>query len=146
MAVALKGQRKFFLIDETGNLFNPINYKKDFIRQLPTLAGIPSNLFSKGGIVGFSAVSGLLSFLKSNAPDLLQHAQYISLKHFDPYLESKWQVVDICLRTKFTIQFPLQSMDDGLKKLKAILRSLSSKQRKSIKKINVALTHPTIEF
>ena len=146
VALAIKGQRKLFLADEAGKLFKPIHYKKDFIRQLPTLAGISQNLFSKGRIEGFFAVSTLLTFLKANAPDLLQHAQYISLKHFDPYLEKKWQIVDICLRAKFTIQFPLQSMEEGLKKLKAILRSLSHRQRKSLKKINVALTHPTIEF
>ena len=146
VAIAYKGQRKLFLVDETGKLFKSINYKKTFIRQLPVLSDIPANLFSKGHIAGFSAVSELLTFLKSNAPDLLQHAQYISLKHFDPYLEKKWQVVDIRLRAKFTIQFPLQSMDEGLKKLKAILRSLSSQQRRSLKKINVALTHPTIEL
>lgn len=144
--VMFKGQRKLFLVDENGKLFNPINYKKAFVRQIPTLAGIPSNLFSKGNIVGFSAVSELLNFLKNNAPDILQHAQYISLKHFDPYLEKKWQVVDIRLQAKFTLQFPLHDVDDGLKKLKAILRSLSPQQRKSLKKINVALTHPTIEF
>jgi Cell division septal protein len=145
VAIAFKGQRKLFLVDEAGKLFKPINYRKDFVLQLPTLAAIPTHLFSKGRIVGFSAVSELLTFLKNNAPDLLQHAQYISLRHFDPYLEKKWQVVDICLRAKFTIQFPLQSMEEGLKKLKAILRSLSAQQRKSLKKINVALTHPTIE-
>ena len=145
VAIAYKGQRKLLLVDESGKLFNPINYKKDFIRQLPSLAEIPNNLFSKGRIVGFPAISELLTFLKNNAPDVLQHAQYISLKHFDPYLEKKWQVVDIRLRAKFTIQFPLQAMEEGLKKLKAILRSLSNQQRKSLKKINVALTHPTIE-
>ena len=146
VVIALKGRKKLFFVDETGRLFNPINYKKDFIRQLPTLAGITTNLFSKGSITGFSTVSEILTFLNGNAPDLLQHAQYVSLKHFDPYLEKKWQVVDIHLRAKFVIQFPLYNMDDGLKKLKAILRSLSVQQRKSLKKINVALTHPTIEF
>lgn len=146
LLIAYKGQRKLFLVDESGKLFKPINYKKAFVRQIPTLADIPSNLFSKGNIVGFLAVSELINFLKNNAPDLLQHAQCISLKHFDPYLEQKWQVVDIRLQAKFTLQFPLHDMDDGLKKLKTILRSLSPQQRKSLKKINVALTHPTIEF
>lgn len=145
IAIVYKSQRRLFFVDESGKLFKPINHKKDFVRQLPTLAMISTNLFSKGSIVGFSAISELLDFLKNNAPDLLQHAQYISLKHFDPCLEKKWQVVDIRLRAKFTIQFPLQSMEEALKKLKAILRSLSHQQRKSLKKINVALTHPTIE-
>ena len=145
VAIAYKGQRKIFLVDETGKLFNPVNYKRVFIRQLPTLAEIPNHLFAKGSIAGFTAVSELIAFLKNNAPDVLQHAQYISLKHFDPYLEKKWQVIDLRLRAKFTIQFPLQAMEEALKKLKAILRSLSYQQRKSLKKINVALTHPTIE-
>ena len=128
VAIAYKGQRKLFLVDETGKLFKPINLKKEFIRQLPTLADLAGNLFSKNNIVGFPALSELLLFLKNNAPDLLQHAQYISLKHFDPFLEKKWQVIDIRLRSKFTIQFPLQDMEEALKKLKAILRSLSDQQ------------------
>lgn len=146
IAAVVKGQRKLLFVDESGHLFKPICYKKDVVHQLPTLTDIPANLFSKGNITGFAAISKLLIFLKNNAPDLLQHTQYISLKHFDPFLEKKWQIVDIRLQARFTLQFPIHAMSDGLKKLKAILRSLSNQQRESLKKINVALTHPVIEF
>lgn len=146
IGIKFKGQRKLLLVDSAGYLFNPLCYKKNIIQQLPTLADIQTSLFVKNAIVGFSAISELLNFLQHNAPDILQHTRYISLKHFDPLLEKKWQTVDLKLQARFIIQFPLYSMADGLKKLKAIMHALTPQQRKSLKKINVALTHPTIEF
>ena len=74
------------------------------------------------------------------------HLRCISLQNFDPFLQNQWHCVDLEIRNAFTIVFPLTSPDVALRKLKSILKALSKNQRDALKKINVALTAPTIEL
>lgn len=143
----LKGSKKSIrLISKEGFIFPPVGYKKEMIRLLPTISNIPQKLITKNEILGFQFVSEMIDFLKENAKDLLLNLRCISLQNFDPFLQKHWHCVDLELRNSFTIVFPLASPEKALEKLKSILKALSKNQRNSLKKINVALTAPTIEM
>lgn len=139
-------EKSIRLISKEGFIFPPVGYKKEMIRLLPTISNIPQKLIIKDEILGFCFISEMIDFLKENAKDLLLNLRCISLQNFDPFLQKHWHCVDLELRNSFTIVFPLASPEKALNKLKSILNALSKKQRNSLRKINVALTAPTIEF
>lgn len=146
MLISKDGKKSVRLISEEGFIFSPIGYKKEMVRLLPTISKVPQKLIANNEILGFQFVSELISFLKENAKDLLLHLHCISLQNFDPFLQKHWHCVDLEIRNSFTIVFPLASPEKALNKLKSILKALSKNQRDALKKINVALTAPTIEL
>ena len=146
LIISKNGKKSLMLVSKEGFIFSPYGYKKEMIRLFPTISNIPTKLIVKNEIIGFSMVCKLIKFLKENAKDLLLNLHCISLEHFDPFLQSYWRFVDLKFSNSFTIVFPLESLDNALRNLKSILRSLSKNQRNSLKKINVALTAPTIEL
>lgn len=146
LLVSQNGKKALRLISDEGYIFSPVGYKKEMLRLLPTISHVPHRLIVQNEISGFCLVSKLIEFLKENASDLLQSLRCISLQNFDPFLQARWRLIDLEVRNKFTVVFPLEAPDKALNKLKSILKALSKKQRISLKKINVALTAPTIEF
>lgn len=140
------GKRSVGLVSEEGVIFEPVQYDRQQIAGYPTLSDVPKTLMKDGKIVGFRSVFRLLQFLNSNAPDVFQAIKKLSLRHFDPFLEKRWQSIEFDIGGTWTLVFPLEQPEAALAKLRSILRSLSPQQRKNLRRLNVAATRPTVEF
>ena len=141
-----RGKKRVCLIANDGTLFQPIGYNREVVRNLCTVVGVHKSLFSHNKILGFDFIADLIDVFRTNVPDLLHHIKSISLAHFDPFLEKKWHFIDIQLMSGIVIEYPLHQADGPIKKLKAILHSLSEQQRHSLKRINLTAPNPIIEF
>ena len=140
------GKRSVGLVSEEGVIFEPVQYDRQQIAGYPTLSDVPKTLMQDGKIVGFRSVFRLLQFLNSNAPDVFQAVRGLSLRHYDPFLERKWQSIEFDIGGTWTLVFPIEQPEAALAKLRSILRSLSPHQRKNLRRLNVAATRPTVEF
>ena len=140
------GNRSVGLVSEEGVIFEPLQYGRQKLAGYPTLSDVPKTLMKDGKIVGFRSVFQLLQFLNSNAPDVFQAIKKLSLRHYDPFLETKWQSIEFDIGGTWTLVFPLEQPESALSKLRSILRSLSPQQRKNLRRLNVAATRPTVEF
>ena len=139
-------RRSIGLVSEEGVIFEPLQYGRQQLATYPTLSDVPKTLMKDGKIVGFRIVFRLLQFLNSNAPDVFQAIKKLSLRHFDPFLERKWQSIEFDIGGTWTLVFPIEQPEAALAKLRSILRSLSPQQRKNLRRLNVAATRPTVEF
>lgn len=140
------GKRSVGLVSEEGVIFEPVQYGRQQLATYPTVADVPKTLMQDGKIVGFRSVFRLLQFLNSNAPDVFQAIKKLSLRHFDPFLEKRWQSIEFDIGGTWTLVFPIEQPESALSKLRSILRSLSPQQRKNLRRLNVAATRPTVEF
>ena len=140
------GKRSVGLVSTEGVIFEPLQYGRQQLATYPTLSDVPKTLMKDGKIVGFRSVFRLLQFLNSNAPDVFQAIKKLSLRHFDPFLETKWQSIEFDIGGTWTLVFPIEQPEAALAKLRSILRSLSPQQRKNLRRLNVAATRPTVEF
>ena len=141
-----KSGTKLGLIDLQGNIFLPVGYDREILKLYPTVSEISEKIMRKNKIVEFDKISKLLNRLKEQYPDLYAHISNVSLKNFDPFLEEKWQNLEVKIDKSLMIILPIQKQKTALKKLENVLHALSSQQRKTLKIINVALTNPTVEF
>ena len=139
-------RRSIGLVSEEGVIFEPVGYGRQQLATYPTVADVPKTLMKDGKILGFQSVFRLLQFLNSNAPDVFQAIKKLSLKHFDPFLEKRWQSIEFDIGGTWTLVFPLEQPESALSKLRSILHSLSPQQRKNLRRLNVAATRPTVEF
>lgn len=139
-------RRSVGLVSEEGVIFEPLQYGRQKLATYPTVADVPKTLMKDGKIVGFRSVFRLLQFLNSNAPDVFQAIKKLSLRHFDPFVDTKWQSVEFDIGGTWTLVFPIEQPEAALAKLRSILRSLSPQQRKNLRRLNVAATRPTVEF
>lgn len=146
LLVIKKGKKYVRLMAADGTIFSPIGYSKSMLKALPTLSALPTKWVKDNKLLGFKSIATLFDLLKHQAPDLYSAILQVSLRHFDPALEKKWWTVDIFIRPACCITFPLENQERALRKLSAILKGLSASQRKGLKRINVSLTHPTVEF
>lgn len=140
------GKRSVGLVSTEGVIFEPLQYGRQQLATYPTLSDVPKTLMKDGKIVGFRSVFQLLQFLNSNAPDVFQAIKKLSLRHYDPFLETKWQSIEFDIGGTWTLVFPIEQPEAALAKLRSILRSLSPQQRKNLRRLNVAATRPTVEF
>ena len=140
------GKRSVGLVSTEGVIFEPVQYDRQQIAGYPTLSDVPKTLMQDGKIVGFRSVFRLLQFLNFNAPDVFQAVRGLSLRHYDPFLERKWQSIEFDIGGTWTLVFPIEQPEVALAKLRSILRSLSPHQRKNLRRLNVAATRPTVEF
>ena len=140
------GNRSVGLVSEEGVIFEPIGYGRQQLATYLTLSDVPKTLMKDGKIIGFRSVFRLLQFLNSNAPDVFQAIKKLSLKHFDPFLEKRWQSIELDIGGIWTLVFPIENPEAALSKVRSILRALSPQQRKNLRRLNVALTRPTVEF
>ena len=134
------------LVSEEGVIFEPLQYGRQQLATYPTLSDVPKTLMKDGKILGFRSVFRLLQFLNSNAPDVFQAIKKLSLRHYDPFLERKWQSIEFDIGGTWTLVFPIEQPEAALAKLRSILHSLSPQQRKNLRRLNVAATRPTVEF
>ena len=139
-------RRSIGLVSEEGVIFEPVGYGRQQLATYPTVADAPKTLMKDGKILGFQSVFRLLQFLNSNAPDVFQAIKKLSLKHFDPFLEKRWQSIEFDIGGTWTLVFPLEQPESALSKLRSILHSLSPQQRKNLRRLNVAAIRPTVEF
>ena len=139
-------KRSVGLVSTEGMIFEPVGYNKKQLATYPTLSDVPKTLMKDGKIVGFRSVFRLLQFLNTHAPDVFQAVRGLSLRHFDPFLERKWQSIEFDIGGAWTLVFPLEQPEAALSKLRSILRSLSLQQRKNLRRLNVAATRSTVEF
>ena len=146
LLISQNGKRSIGLVSKEGMVFEPLQYDRQKLKTLPTLSDVPTALLKNGKIVGFSTVFGLLRFLNSRAPDIFQTVRGVSLKHFDPFLEKRWQSIELDIGGIWTLVFPVEHPEAALEKVRSILRALSPQQRKNLRRLNVALTRPTVEF
>ena len=146
LRLSKNGRSYVGLVSRNGVIFQPIQYTHQQLKNFITLSEIPTNLLQQGTIVGFEKVARLLQFLAQKAPDAFYGIQRVSLQHFDPFLEEKWQTVELSMRPSWTLVFPIQQLEEALSKLRSILRGLSLQQRKNLRRLNLALTHPVVEF
>jgi len=137
---------KLGLVDLKGNIFLPLGYDKEILKLYPTVSEISEKIMRKNKIIEFDKVSELINRVKDQYPDLYAHINNVSLKNFDPFLEAKWQTVEVKIEKNLRIIFPIQKQKIALEKLGNILHSLTPQQQKTLKLINVALTNPTVEF
>lgn len=139
-------KRTLGLVAPDGFIFTPIGHARTQLQALKTLVGIQSKFVHKQKILGFASIYALLTFFKNYAPDIWQHTTRISLKNFDPFVEKKWQTIDLLIYRTWWLTFPLENPEFSLKKLQATLRALSHPQRQLLKRIDVSFAHPTVEL
>lgn len=140
------GRRRVGFVSEEGVIFEPVGYDRQKFATYPTLSDVPKTLMKDGTIVGFRSVFRLLQFLNTQAPDVFQAIRGLSLRHFDPFLEKKWQNIAFDIGGTWTLVFPIEQPEVALSKVRSIFRSLSPQQRKNLRRLNVAATRPTVEF
>lgn len=139
-------RRSIGLVSEEGIVFEPVGYDRQRLAGYPIVSDVPKTLMNDGKIIGFRSVFRLLRFLNTRAPDVFQAVRGFSLRHFDPFLEKKWQSLEFNIGGVWTLEFPIEQPEAALSKLRSILRSLSPQQRKNLRRLNVAATRPTVEF
>ena len=146
MMIVRKGKKVIGLISSKGEIFSPINYTRKAISEYPAITHVKKKLIERKTILGFEAIEKLLSCLQLQAPDFYQNITQISLEHFDPFLEKQWWTVDILIQKRMTFTFSLNNVQSGLHKLRSILQALSPQQKKSLRRLDISLTNPVIEF
>lgn len=146
LALQAGKKRTLGLVAPDGFIFTPIGHSRTQLQSLKTLVGIQPKFIHKQKILGFPSVHTLLTFFKTRAPDIWQHTARISLKNFDPFVEKKWQTIDLLIHHTWWLTFPLENPEFSLKKLQATLRALSPAQRQCLKRMDVSFAHPTVEL
>ena len=114
------GKRKVGLVSEEGVIFEPVQYGRKQLAAYPTLSDVPKTLMKDGKIIGFRSVFRLLQFLNTYAPDVSQGICGFSLRHFDPFLEKKFQTIVFDVGY-WTLVFPIENPEAALSKLRSIL-------------------------
>ncbi len=140
------GKRKLFLISSKGEIFSPIAYTRNMLVRLPNLSGLHKDIFVNKKIIHFDAIANFISTLQTEAPDVYEHMQSISLKHFDPALDKNWWILEVHLKGGLIAVVPIVNLSEALKKWRLIFNNLSLQQRISLKKIDLSLSHPILTF
>lgn len=140
------GKRKLFLISSKGEIFSPIAYTRSMLTILPNFSGLHKGLFANKKLIHFDAIANFIKILQTEAPDVYEYMQSISLKHFDPALDKNWWILEIHLKGGLIVVMPIINLSEALQKWKLIFNNLSLQQKASLKKIDLSLSHPILTF
>lgn len=145
MIVTQKKKRVWGCVSEDGSIFLPIQQGTEAFKQCVLLVDIPKTILKQQRIVGFADVVQVIRCLQQ-VPEFFLSIKSISLKHFDPYLARRWQTIELRMTGDWILVFPIDRPEEALNKTQMLLKSLSPEQWHTVRRVNMSLTAPTIEF
>lgn len=145
MVVIQKKKRAWGCVAEDGSVFLPIQQGSEVLKQCILLVDIPKTILKQQRIVGFAGIVQAIRCLQQ-VPELFLSVKSISLKHFDPYLARRWQTIELRMAGNWILVFPIDRPEEALNKAQMLLKSIAPEQWRTVRRVNMSLTAPTIEF
>lgn len=144
--VSVKGRLQVRCVAVDGVIFQPIQYDKITLKNLPRLTHVNPKQIKQGRLLGMSYVVDLCRNLNKKLPEIYQHVSQISLQHFDPLLEPVWVQIECVLQSGAMVVFSCENVDQQLDRLRLILQNMTQKQRHDLATIDLSLPNPVITF